>query len=389
MRRDARPRLLLAIGLLSIRAVGLYAQSPLITHISVTDSNVLLTWDTPTNRFIVERCSSLTGSSVCCALSTGAVANTVVCPIGDESTAFFGLQFGLLALEFPDAALEQVLIGAANPKHAPTNKFWDVDVPNITSVSGTFKGITNLTGSDVLTDLSVVNLGNNAISDLGPIAGLTKLTIVNFINNDITEVAPLAGLTNVTKILMFMNQISDLTPFSGLTDLADLWIGDNEIEDLTPLSSLTQLTRLELYDNQISNLTALSGMTNLTDLRISGNEIEDLPPLAPLTQLTSLSLHANLISNLSPLSGLMSLVALHLHNNEISSLSPLSALGDLTLLNLENNQVTDLSPLVANAAGGGIGDETHVYLSGNPLSSNAETVQIPALEGYDVTVHWP
>jgi len=340
-----RPRLLLAIGLLSIRAAGLYAQSPLITHISVTDSNVLLTWDTPTNRFIVERCSSLTGSSVCCALSTGAVANTVVCPIGDESTAFFGLQFGLLALEFPDAALEQVLIGAANPKHAPTNKFWDVDVPNITSVSGTFKGITNLTGSDVLTDLSVVNLGNNAISDLGPIAGLTKLTIVNFINNDITEVAPLAGLTNVTKILMFMNQISDLTPFSGLTDL--------------------------------------------TDLRISGNEIEDLTPLAPLTQLTSLSLHANLISNLSPLSGLMSLVALHLHNNEISSLSPLSALGDLTLLNLENNQVTDLSPLVANAAGGGIGDETHVYLSGNPLSSNAETVQIPALEGYDVTVHWP
>ena len=122
-------------------------------------------------------------------------------------------------------------------------------------------------------------------------------------NIDLTngEIAPLQYMTNLKILNLGGNQISDLKPLSNLTNLTHLSLYDNkQIYDLRPLSNLTNLARLSLYYNQISDLTPLSKLANLEWLELSGNQISDLKPLKNLTKLKYLGLKENKIEDWSP-----------------------------------------------------------------------------------------
>jgi len=58
------------------------------------------------------------------------------------------------------------------------------------------------------------------------------------------------------------NQIQDVTPLASLTALTGLSLGRNQIKDVTPLASLTALTGLYLEDNQIVDVQPLQGLIN-------------------------------------------------------------------------------------------------------------------------------
>ena len=177
--------------------------------------------------------------------------------------------------------------------------------------------------------------------------------------------------------------ISDLQGIEQLNQLTTLILWNNQISDVSPLAGLTQLTWLELQSNQISDLSPLSGLTQLKSLFLPGNQISDVSPLSGLAQLSDLGLSENQISDVSPLSGLTQLESLFLSRNQISDVSPLSGLTQIAVLILADNQISDLSPLVANA---GLGDGDTVNLVGNPLSDEALTTQIPALQARGVAV---
>ena len=66
-----------------------------------------------------------------------------------------------------------------------------------------------------------------------------------------------------------------------------------------------------------------------------------------------------------------------LQGNRISDLSPLSGLHALESVLLADNEITDLSALVENE---GLGAQDLIDVRQNPLSSDALSVQIPALE---------
>ena len=70
-------------------------------------------------------------------------------------------------------------------------------------------------------------------------------------NNQISDLTPLANLQNLRVLHLYDNQISDVSPLSGLTGLQELIIGANFISDLTPLVSLTNLLTLDIYPNPI------------------------------------------------------------------------------------------------------------------------------------------
>ena len=74
---------------------------------------------------------------------------------------------------------------------------------------------------------------------------------------------------------------------------------------------------------------------------------------------------------------------LDLMMNQISDVGPLASLVNLNTLNLTYNSISDIQGLVDNS---GLASGDFVHLSENPLSANALTVQIPALEGRGVTV---
>jgi internalin A len=77
-------------------------------------------------------------------------------------------------------------------------------------------------------------------------------------------------LTNLTVITLKGNQISDIKPLSNLTKLTFLVLDENQISDIKPLSNLTNLTSLFLGGNQISDIKPLSNLTNLTSLFLRG-----------------------------------------------------------------------------------------------------------------------
>ncbi|MFZ2967488.1 MAG: COR domain-containing protein [Sulfuricurvum sp.] len=80
------------------------------------------------------------------------------------------------------------------------------------------------------------------------------LTELDLRNNFITDISPLARLTQLTHLNLWSNQITDLSPLAQLTQLTQLHLSSNQITDLSPLAQLTQLTQLGLWNNQITHI---------------------------------------------------------------------------------------------------------------------------------------
>ena len=93
-----------------------------------------------------------------------------------------------------------------------------------------------------LKNLTELNLSNEDIVDLQPLASLTNLTTINLSQTQtflppgsIVDLQPLAHLTNLTELYLFHNQIVDVQPLARLTNLNTLGLGRNKISNITPL----------------------------------------------------------------------------------------------------------------------------------------------------------
>ena len=188
-------------------------------------------------------------------------------------------------------------------------------------------------------------LTSNQIADVGPLTGLKNLQTLFFGGNQIADVEPLAGLKNLQTLGLSLNQIADVEPLAGLKNLQYLSLGSNPITDVTPLAGLTNLQLLSLSYNPITDVTPLAGLTNLQSLNLDHNQITDVTPLAGLTNLQSLHLNHNQITDVEPLAGLTNLYRLDLHINQIANVEPLADLKNLNTLQLYTNQITDVGPL--------------------------------------------
>jgi hypothetical protein len=205
----------------------------------------------------------------------------------------------------------------------------------------------------------------------GDITEADMLRLVELPYGHEKDIATLEGLqyaSNLEILLVNLNRISDLSPLAGLTRLKWLEIGYNQVADLGPLSRLAALEDLGLAGNQVESLAPLSGLTRLTTLEARGNRIADLAPLAGLP-LDILSIAGNRLQSLAPLALVTSLRILSADQNRIADLSPLAGLTRLELVSLGDNQVSDLGPLLENA-GLGTGDTVrlrHNCLDLSPL----------------------
>ncbi len=307
-------------------------------------------------------------------------------------------------VDFPDPNLDAAIRAAIGK---PFGQIYDTDLETLTSLRANTTAISDLSGLEYATNLTLLFLNSNQISDLSALAGLTNLRALSLSGNEIGDLNALAGLTNLRSLFLSFNQINDLSALAGLTNLSTLFLSGNQISDLSALTGFPNLTTLFLSNNRIINLNALAGLTNLTGLALTINSIYDISPLAGLTRLTSLSLSDNQISDISALAGLTNLTSLviyinqisdisalagltklthlFLDRNEISDISALAALNRLELLFLYENQISDISALVAN---GGMGSGDRVNLRWNPLNEDAICADIPALEARGVDVDW-
>ena len=265
-----------------------------------------------------------------------------------------------------------------------------VDIPDSNLRTAIEKALGKASGVTITTEdmkhLPQLIAPNASITDLTGLEHATNLTLLNLSDNSISDISPLAGLNNLAELYLSDNSISDISPLAGLNNLIWLDLNNNSISDLSPLKGLNNLLiSLELSDNSISDISPLAGLTNLRILGLSGNSISDISPLAGLTNLRILGLSDNSISDISPLAGLTNLRILGLSGNSISDISPVAGLINLIELSLENNSISDISPLVANA---GLGSGDTVSVSENPLNHASINIHIPALQSRGVEVYF-
>lgn len=219
--------------------------------------------------------------------------------------------------------------------------------------------------------LQVLSLGQNAISDLSPLAGMAELKELDLQDNQIADLTSLSQLHSVETLNVRGNQISDLSPLLSLTKLETLDVSKNPLDDISqllpvtslkrlkasisrlstcPVQSLINLTELSVSWNEISDLSPISSLVNLEILRATKNKIAQLPDLSPLQNLKILDIQKNTISDINPISGLSNLEVLKLDDNSVSDISGLSNLPKLRYISLEENPVSDISGLIKFAS---------------------------------------
>ncbi len=99
------------------------------------------------------------------------------------------------------------------------------------------------------TRLQALDLGHNAVTDLGFLEDLTDLKVLILAANQITDISPLKNLTQLEYLELFKNRIKDLTPLAGMSHIIDLNICFNSVKDYTPLEGLITLERLWVYNS--------------------------------------------------------------------------------------------------------------------------------------------
>lgn len=165
-------------------------------------------------------------------------------------------------------------------------------------------GVTDLSGIDACVNLLVLDLGENKLTDLRPLASLTELRQLKLDRNGtIRDIAPLQGLTKLEALDITYNGISDLSALQNLTDLKWLFLGGNEMKShsLAALRRLVQLRVLHAWGAALTDISAVSAMRLLQELHVENNAIVDVSGVSSLSNLTSLNISGNRIRDISPL----------------------------------------------------------------------------------------
>ena len=313
-------------------------------------------------------------------------------------TAFFYVN---RPVEFADAGLEEAVREALDRPEGPVRRR---ELRGIKVLEAGGLGIKNLEGIEHLVNLRVLNLVDNRVENVAPLARLKSLEELSLRNNGIIDISTLglealAGLPGLKTLSLRHNvvrfddapqvRLSDISILEAFTDLEHLILRDNHIEDIKPLSGLTNLETLDISQNPLEkgDISPLGGLTLLKSLNIRETGARDLSPLENLRALLYLNIHSNSgIKTLKPLNSLTNLQVLIMRNVPAGEeVDVLAGLVNLHRLNLRNCSVRNLEVLGRLMAAGALQDrpelgiEADVDIRDNP---------IPA-DGYDpIRPYW-
>ena len=137
-------------------------------------------------------------------------------------------------------------------------------------------GLTNVNGLEYLRCNSL-NLSNNNLTDITPIAKIKILSSLNISKNKIKDISCFANANNFfwTKIDFSNNSIEDISSIStwpimkndtwrewqvgdGLTRDIEIDLSNNNIEDISSVKDWKHLKKLDLSNNKIENIESLN-----------------------------------------------------------------------------------------------------------------------------------
>ncbi len=354
----------------------------------------------PVNPLLIANAGQDSGEVVTGQLHTG-WARTAVPAAGMLLLLLALVLLSWSALKLSDPQLEALLRDATGRRAGTLLVF---HVAMIEELDATGRGITRLDGIERLGRLVRLNLEDNSIVDLSPLAGLGNLRDLSLRNNGITclEAVRFGSIVHLPLQRLSLRhnvirpedapqiRLSDIGLLSHLAGLTELELRDNHIADLSPLAGLTSLQVLDVSQNPIADgdISHLLHMRDLRELNLRETGVGDLSVLAQLRSLSYLNLHSNPeITDLSPLANLSELRELILAGVPLEQQSEhLSGLHNLNRINLRDTGLTDPSFLATLMSLGvlqdddSVGIEASVDLRENPIPTLTDS----GVDGYAV-----
>jgi Leucine-rich repeat (LRR) protein len=180
------------------------------------------------------------------------------------------------AVAFADSALESVIRAIVQ---MPAGDLMPTDLLAVTRIDAAHRGIRTREGIQYCASLNQLNLQGNAVTDLGPLAGLARLSDLDASGNQVSDIGPLADLVAMMNLNLSDNAIRGVAALQQMAMLNFLWLDRNQITDIAPVAGCWRLNHLFLSDNSIDDLSPLATMKYVADLDLTGNAIMDLAPL--------------------------------------------------------------------------------------------------------------
>ena len=208
--------------------------------------------------------------------------------------------------------------------------------------------VEDFTGIEQLQNLEHLYASYHGLTTLAPFVSLTNLRILDVEGNEITDLSPLSGMLHLEDIRLGWNPIASIDVLRDIPNIRSLTLFQTYVSDLSAISEMSQLEALDLsvLDIESSELDALSGLVNLQTFILRNIDLDDISFLSGLTALEKLILEHNLyIHDLTPLSHLTSLRHLEIINSSIEDVTPLEGLLNLEYLSLAGNHITNIQPL--------------------------------------------
>lgn len=193
--------------------------------------------------------------------------------------------------------------------------------------------------------LEYLSLTGNEVSDLSPLSGMTELQVLDLGENPVRSVQVLADLHQLREVTLEATGITSVEVFAG-SELQSLNVRTTWVNDYTPLETCPNLTQLVTGSMPEGAAETLEGLTNLEQLRLYSTPNVDLTCLDQMQKLKDLDLCGCTLSNPEALASLPSLRALNLGETGLRELSFLPDLPVLVEVILKDNPLTDLTPLL-------------------------------------------
>lgn len=255
----------------------------------------------------------------------------------------------------------------------------------VTNIDCSQSNIQLLNGLQSFANLETLNLSNNRIADVTPLAGLTKLSVIDLSDMPrLRNIDTLLALDNLTDVNLSGSGSEDITcasldtlslnansvnePAICTQLIADVIIADTALKscidssvELNDFAFTYEVVSLECEDAGIAQLDGIESFANLVSINIDSNLVSDLSPLGQLAKLKFFSASENPITDVFALSELPALTTLDLGG--IPGLSNVDV-----LLNS-----TSLDELTLDGTGGGDLDCTAL----DNLSAQFTTVNRP------------
>ncbi len=228
--------------------------------------------------------------------------------------------------------------------------------------------IDELKGLDKLTNLEVLDLRKNYITEIKGLenfTGLIELYITSeFLDEEhhyvpkIRYIKGLENLINIEILDLSGNEIEEIKGLETLTNLIELYLGmyndgdinGNEVKEIKGLKNLKKLEILDISFSSITEIKGLEKLRNLRELYLEGNHISEIKGLEHLNKLQVLNLARNeKINELKGLENLINLQELCLGRydeegfNRIEEIKGLDNLINLRILDISDNMVSKIN----------------------------------------------